>query len=65
MPYCVYCNKYFSNEQIEQHQSSCSEKPGENSAIHFKSFYKYDKLNANILWPIDVGKQKKYKKKKK
>ena len=63
MPYCVYCNKYFSNEQIEQHQSSCIEKPKNDSEIHYRSFYKHDKLNANVLWPINIGKQKKRKKK--
>jgi hypothetical protein len=65
MPYCIYCNKYFSINYIQKHQSTCSEKPKESTEVHFKSFYKYDKLNANVLWPIDIENQKKNQRKDK
>ena len=53
MPYCVYCNKYFTLECIESHQDNCVQRPFITRQVHFKSFYKKINLNADVCWPID------------
>jgi len=64
MPYCAYCNKEFSLNDLEHHQPKCPERNPAITEIHFKSHYTRIDLNANVLWPVDAGKTKKREKRK-
>jgi hypothetical protein len=39
MPYCQYCNSYFSLDELEWHVSVCASNHSRISKSHFKSYY--------------------------